>query len=57
MDVCRFTQADIHDIAPSLLDAILTKIEAAGSAEKMAENDHLMKCMSASSIYFSLFFG
>ena len=40
----RFTQADIHEIAPVLLDAVLSKIEGAGSPEKVAENDHLMKC-------------
>ena len=40
----RFTQTDIHDISPALLDAVLSKIEGAGSPEKVAENDHLMKC-------------
>lgn len=40
----RFTQADIHEIAPQLLDAVLNKIEGAGTAEKVAENDYLMKC-------------
>jgi exportin-2 (importin alpha re-exporter) len=49
--VFRFTQTDIHDISPALLDAILSKIEGAGSAEKVAENDHLMKCTP----YFALF--
>ncbi|KAF7976444.1 hypothetical protein HWV62_6681 [Athelia sp. TMB] len=39
-----FTQTDIHEIAPALLDAILSKIESAGTPEKVAENDHLMKC-------------
>ncbi|KAH7910550.1 CAS/CSE protein [Hygrophoropsis aurantiaca] len=39
-----FSQADIHDFAPDLLNAVLSKIEAAGSPEKVAENDHLMKC-------------
>ncbi|KAJ6581319.1 CAS/CSE protein [Mycena capillaripes] len=38
-----FAQADIHDLAPSLLATLLSKIESAGTAEKMAENDHLMK--------------
>ncbi|KAJ7126549.1 CAS/CSE protein [Mycena crocata] len=38
-----FAQADIHDIAPSLLATLLSKIESAGTAEKVAENDHLMK--------------
>ena len=41
----RFTQADVHDFAAKLLDAVLTKIEGAGTPEKVAENDHLMKCM------------
>ena len=40
----RFAQADIHEIAPDLLNALLTKIESAGTAEKVAENEHLMKC-------------
>ncbi|KAJ6621313.1 importin alpha re-exporter [Mycena sp. CBHHK59/15] len=40
-----FAQADIHDLAPSLLAALLLKIESAGTAEKVAENDHLMKCV------------
>ncbi|KIM79693.1 hypothetical protein PILCRDRAFT_791278, partial [Piloderma croceum F 1598] len=39
-----FTQTDIRDISPALLNAVLSKIEGAGSAEKVAENDHLMKC-------------
>ncbi|KAG6828872.1 hypothetical protein H0H92_006481 [Tricholoma furcatifolium] len=40
-----FAQADIHDNAAQLVDALLTKIESAGTAEKVAENDHLMKCV------------
>ncbi|KAJ7180497.1 CAS/CSE protein [Mycena filopes] len=39
-----FAQADIHDLAPNLLATLLSKIESAGTAEKVAENDHLMKC-------------
>ncbi|KAH9947043.1 Cse1-domain-containing protein [Amylocystis lapponica] len=39
-----FSQADIHEIAPHLLDALLKKVEGAGTAEKVAENDYLMKC-------------
>ncbi|KAJ7767471.1 CAS/CSE protein [Mycena maculata] len=39
-----FAQADIHDLAPSLLATLLSKIESAGTAEKVAENDHLMRC-------------
>ncbi|KAJ8595722.1 Cse1-domain-containing protein [Rhizopogon salebrosus TDB-379] len=41
-----FSQADIHDLAADLLNALLSKIEAAGPPEKVAENDHLMKCKS-----------
>ncbi|KAG5652934.1 hypothetical protein H0H81_003010 [Sphagnurus paluster] len=40
-----FAQADIHELAADLVDAILSKIESAGTAEKVAENDHLMKCL------------
>ncbi|KAH0580356.1 hypothetical protein H2248_001858 [Termitomyces sp. 'cryptogamus'] len=40
-----FAQADIHDLALSLVDALLTRIESAGTAEKVAENDYLMKCV------------
>lgn len=41
----RFTQADVHEFATDLLNAVLAKIEGAGTPEKVAENDHLMKCM------------
>lgn len=41
----RFSQADIHDFAQNLLDTLLAKIASAGTPEKVAENDHLMKCM------------
>lgn len=40
-----FGQADIQESAPHLVHALLTKIEAAGTPEKVAENDHLMKCV------------
>jgi hypothetical protein len=43
----RFTQADVQDFAQALLDALLAKIEAGGTAEKIAENDYLMKCTSS----------
>ncbi|EJF64481.1 importin alpha re-exporter, partial [Dichomitus squalens LYAD-421 SS1] len=39
-----FTQADVQDVAPGLLNALLSKVEKAPTAEKMAENDYLMKC-------------
>ncbi|KAI9569377.1 armadillo-type protein [Boletus coccyginus] len=39
-----FTQADVHDFAADLLNAVLAKIEGAGTPERVAENDHLMKC-------------
>lgn len=41
----RFSQADIHDLAPELLNTLLVKIASPGTAEKVAENDHLMKCL------------
>lgn len=40
-----FGQADIQESAPHLVHALLTKVEAAGTPEKVAENDHLMKCV------------
>ncbi|KAJ8473968.1 hypothetical protein ONZ45_g16104 [Pleurotus djamor] len=39
-----FAQADIHDFAADLLGGLLSKIEGAGTPEKVAENDHLMRC-------------
>lgn len=39
-----FAQADIHDFASNLVEALLEKVEAPGTAEKIAENEHLMKC-------------
>ncbi|KAH7882920.1 CAS/CSE protein [Phlebopus sp. FC_14] len=39
-----FSQADVHDFAADLLSAVLAKIEGPGTPEKVAENDHLMKC-------------
>ncbi|PPQ86179.1 hypothetical protein CVT25_006922 [Psilocybe cyanescens] len=39
-----FAQADIHDSALEMIDALLSRIEAARTPEKVAENDHLMKC-------------
>lgn len=40
----RFTQEDVQGIASEILNTILTKIEASGTPEKIAENDYLMKC-------------
>ncbi|KZP14142.1 hypothetical protein FIBSPDRAFT_115520 [Athelia psychrophila] len=40
-----FMQADSHAIALALPNAILLKIESAGSAEWVAENDHLTTCV------------
>ncbi|CAL1709388.1 unnamed protein product [Somion occarium] len=40
-----FAQADIHEIAPHIIHALLLKIEQAQSPEKVAENDYLMKCV------------
>jgi hypothetical protein len=36
----------VQDFAQGMLDALLSKIEAGGTAEKIAENDYLMKCLS-----------
>jgi hypothetical protein len=42
----RFTQADVQDHATGILVALFNKIEESGAvAEKVAENDHLMKCL------------
>jgi len=46
-DVNSFSQADIHEIAADLVSTILSMIESAESPEKMAENDHLMRCQSS----------
>ncbi|QRV84475.1 exportin-2 [Ceratobasidium sp. AG-Ba] len=40
-----FAQADIHDFANDILVALFSKIESGGSPEKVAENEHLMKCV------------
>ncbi|KIK60075.1 hypothetical protein GYMLUDRAFT_44063 [Collybiopsis luxurians FD-317 M1] len=41
-----FTQTDVRDFAPHLIGVLLTKIERAGpTPEKIAENDHLMRCV------------
>jgi len=50
----RFAQADVHDFAADLLNAVLAKIEGAGTPEKVAENDHLMKCMLALFLFVPL---
>jgi len=42
--ICRFSSADAQPFAPGLLNALLTKIEAQPSPEKVAENDFLMRC-------------
>ncbi|KAF9447282.1 Cse1-domain-containing protein [Macrolepiota fuliginosa MF-IS2] len=39
-----FTQADIREYAAELISIILSKIEAQATPEKVAENDHLMRC-------------
>ncbi|ESK86419.1 importin-alpha export [Moniliophthora roreri MCA 2997] len=40
-----FIQTDIHEISKELIEALLSKIEVAGTPEKVAENDHLIKCV------------
>ncbi|KAF8546273.1 Cse1-domain-containing protein [Imleria badia] len=44
IDRILFAQTNVHDFASDLLNAVLAKIEGAGTPEKVAENDHLMKC-------------
>ena len=39
-----FTQADIHEFASPMIDALFKKVEYGGTPEKIAENDYLMKC-------------
>ena len=41
----RFAQADVAELAPHIIDALLAKIEKQGTPEKVAENDYLMKCL------------
>ncbi|KAH8102322.1 Cse1-domain-containing protein [Cristinia sonorae] len=40
-----FSQADVQEIAPPIINALLAKIESAPTPEKVAENDYLMKCI------------
>ena len=40
----RFTPLDVAPWANLAVLALLTKIEAGGSPEKVSENDYLMKC-------------
>ena len=40
----RFKPEDIQPFSAELIDTILTKLESAGSPEKVAENDFMMKC-------------
>ncbi|TFY78460.1 hypothetical protein EWM64_g5554 [Hericium alpestre] len=40
-----FTYTDVREIAPNLLNVLLSKIEAASSPNKIAENDFLMRCV------------
>ncbi|KAI5122027.1 hypothetical protein M0805_008018 [Coniferiporia weirii] len=39
-----FNHEDTREIAPQILNVVLTKIESGGTPEKIAENDYLMKC-------------
>ncbi|KAK7436636.1 importin-alpha export receptor [Stygiomarasmius scandens] len=40
-----FSQADVRESAADLLNALLSKLESANTPQKLAENDHLMKCI------------
>ena len=52
--VDRFGQQDIRETAAGMLDALLARLEAAGTPERIAENDYLMKC--ACFLPFLIFF-
>lgn len=40
----RFTYVDVKPFALNLIDILLRKVEAAGTPEKVAENDLVMRC-------------
>jgi hypothetical protein len=40
----RFAQSDIKPYAEPIIVALLKKIESGATPEKIAQNDHLMKC-------------
>ena len=42
--LCRFSSTDVQPFALQLLNALLSKIEAQQSPERVAENDFLMRC-------------
>ncbi|KAF7309671.1 Importin N-terminal domain-containing protein [Mycena indigotica] len=42
--IYQFGYADVQDFAPNLVIGLLAKIQSAGTPEKVAENDHLMRC-------------
>ncbi len=50
-----FSQADVHEFAPALIDALLRKVEQPGTPEKIAENDYLMKCKPPSLPFAAIF--
>jgi hypothetical protein len=39
-----FKPEDIQSFSGELIDTVLAKLESAGSPEKLAENDFMMKC-------------
>jgi len=39
-----FEPEDIQPFSAELIDTVLNKLESAGSPEKVAENDFMMKC-------------
>jgi exportin-2 (importin alpha re-exporter) len=45
--ISRFSSADVQPFALQLLNALLSKIEAQQSPERVAENDFLMRCAPA----------
>ena len=50
----RFKPEDIQPFSAELIGTILTKLESAGSPEKVAENDFMMKCKRTSDRFLEL---
>jgi exportin-2 (importin alpha re-exporter) len=46
-----FKPEDIQPFSGELIDTVLTKLESAGSPEKLAENDFMMKCKEKSGCF------
>lgn len=44
LTLVRFTYVDVKPFALTLIDVLLRKVESAGTPEKVAENDLVMRC-------------